>query len=775
MATDETAESVQSKDRATLADRRPPRLALALFALTFVVFLPVGENGFINFDTPEVLTENPLVNQGFTVEGVKRAFTEGQWNLWLPLTSLSHMLDCELFGLDPRGHHLMNAGIHALSAAALFLVLHGMTGCFWPAAFAAALFAIHPLRVESVAWAAERKDTLGALFWILTMGAYGRYVRGASRGSYATLLAVFALGLMAKPTIVTLPFALLLLDVWPLNRVKWKSGHDVAARLKANLFLLREKAPLFGGVAALSVVTMLAQQATAVVSMEEISLGARMANAAVSFVRYLGKTVWPEGLGVFYPLPENGWGGAATIGAFGVLALLSWLAFRNRKAAPWLPMMWLWFLGTSIPNIGLVQSGVQAMADRFSYIPSIGLSIATAWGGAALLRRLGWERARIGLVAGVALLILAVLTRKQIAHWRDSVTLFTRTIAVTQDNPIAQHNLATALLERGELASAQRHFLKALEFDPGHVEANIGAGITLADSGRLEEAAMRYREALASDPANLKAGNNLGSVLVSLERGQEAVAILERAREIGPDDADVLNNLGLAWASLGDGGRAMEFHRLAVEAAPEDIGARQNLGVAELDAGFPREAEATFREALRQEPKFAPALAGLGMALREMGRSTEAGVSFREALALEPGLTPARSGLIEVLTESGDHRRAVAELQTAMRLVPEDLENPSRFGWILSAAPEAELRNGAMAEKLVGDLRRIRGTDSPQDLDLLAAALAEQGRFEEAVREVTNAIRTAGEAGEAGDVEGMKRRLELYRAGKPFRLQDGFP
>lgn len=458
--------------------------------------------------------------------------------------------------------------------------------------------------------------------------------------------------------------------------------------------------------------------------------------------------------------------------AVGILALLSWLAYRNRGAMPWLPVMWLWFLGTLIPNIGLVQSGVQAMADRFSYIPSIGLSIIGAWSGAAALRRFDLGRAWIGLIAGVLLLALALATRVQIRHWKDSVTLFAHTIAVTRDNPVAHHNLATALLERGETEAAREHFLKALEFDPGHVEANVGAGITLERSGRLEEAATRYREALATDPDNLKAGNNLGSLLISLGRGKEAVAILERARELGPDDADVLTNLGLAWASLGDDERAMEFHRLAVEAAPEDVRARQNLAVAELDAGMSGIAEATFREVLRRDPKFAPALAGLGMALRAVGRSAEASVRFREALELDPGLAPAHSGLIEVLVETGEHRAAVAELQAAMRSDPGNLENPLRFGWLLAASPVAEIRNGVMAERLAKDLRRIRGREDYRDIDLLAAAQAEQEEFSRAVETAAAAEELARRAGMKDAAAAIGARLELYRGGRPFRLKD---
>lgn len=402
--------------------RRIWLLTAFLFSLVWIVFWPVGNNEFVNYDTPGYLTENPLVSRGFTWEGVKIAFTEGQSHLWHPLTTLSHMLDCELFGLEPRGHHLVNVGIHALTSALLIPLLHGLTRRLWPAAFAAAFFALHPLRVESVAWAAERKDTLSALFWVLTIAAYARHVRLPSQKTYGALLAVFGLAMLTKPTIVTLPAALLLLDYWPLNRVRSaanKGAGFIAATnefLRRNSGLLREKAPLALGALFVCGMTLRAQQSVAIVSTEEISVFLRLSNAVVSYVRYLDMTFWPKGLAVFYPFPQNGWGGGVVVLAAGLLAAITTLAIRFRAACPYLAVGWLWYLGTLAPNIGLVQAGIQSMADRFVYAPSLGLSLMIAWGAADLAASRRWKPMWMAVCAGMALFALAMTTRAQLGH-----------------------------------------------------------------------------------------------------------------------------------------------------------------------------------------------------------------------------------------------------------------------------------------------------------------------------------------------------------------------
>ncbi len=786
--------------------RAPALVALALFVVTLVVYLPVGGNEFVNFDTPHVLTENPDVYGGFTKEGVSKAFTEGQFNLWLPLTTLSHMLDVEMFGLNPRGHHLMNAAVHAGAAAALLLTLFSLTRRLWPSALAAAFFAVHPLRVESVAWAAERKDTLGALFWILTMWAYAGYVRAregqpasfaglppspgcvatsrraegrtvpwmGTRRAYALLLVVFALALMTKPTVVTLPFALLLLDAWPLNRVL-RGENGVSGWLRANRGLLQEKLPLVVGVVALSWLTIRAQSPAAVVSLEEIPLGSRLSNALVSYVCYLTQTVWPADLCVFYPLPVDGWGAGVTVVALAAILTVTLVTVKWRTAAPWFLVGWLWFLGTLVPNIGLIQSGVQARADRFTYVPSIGLALVVAWGAERFGRRWRWSAFHQGVAVVVVLAGLCGATRAQIGYWRDSVTLFARAVAVTRANPVAQHNLATAYLERGRSDLALEHFERALKFDPGHVEANIGAAVVLAQQGRAEEALRHYREALKTAPDNLRASTNLGNLLAALGQPHEALTWLEHAHRIAPDDPDTLNNLGLVWAALGDETKAVEWYGRALELDDDHVLARQNLAVALLESGQLKAARREFEATLQRAPNMALAMTGLGLTLKRAGDLEAAVARFREALRIDPAQALARSEMIASLLALGRHRETVQALQRAIGLEPDDPEHPRRLAWLLAACPDERIRRGELAERAARDLMTSARRLDPRNLDLLAAALAEQGRFADAAVLADRAREQAAKAGLAPDAEAIQRRLELYRKGAPFRLKDAFP
>lgn len=763
------------------AVRRMRLLTALLFALVWIVYWPVGDNEFVNYDTPGYLTGNRLVNQGITWEGVKIAFTEGQSHLWHPLTTFSHMLDCELFGLEPRGHHLMNVGIHALTSALLIPLLFGLTRRMWPAVFAAAFFALHPLRVESVAWAAERKDTLAALFWILTIAAYARYVRLPSKKSYGALLAVFGLAMLTKPTIVTLPAALLLLDYWPLNRIRPGGGKGLSliaatgALLRRNAGLFREKAPLVLGALFVCVMTIRAQRGVAIVSTEEISMALRLSNAVVSYVRYLDLTFWPDDLAVFYPFPENGWGGGVVALAAGLLAVVTGLAIRFRATCPYLAVGWLWFLGTLVPNIGLVQAGVQSMADRFVYIPSLGLAIMLAWGGADLAANRRWHPKWTAACGAAALVAMAMATQAQLSHWRNSVTLFTRALQVTEVNPVAHHNLATALLERGKMDGALEHFEAALRHDPGHVEANIGAAMIYSEIGRGDLAAQRYREALLTDPGNGRAANNLGNILVSMGRADEAIGVFESALARNATDPDTFNNLGLAFAALGQPDRAMDAYREAMALQPDHYRARQNLAIALTEEGDHEAAVLEFRQALRIKPDFMQAQAGLGIALRRLGRLDESIAALRAALELAPALGLIRSELVEALVRKGDYFEAAAQLGMALNVDQNDVESALRLGWIMAACPENRLRDGARAERLaVGFLARSSGKD-PRHLDLKAAALAEQGRFADAALEAEQAFNEARSRGSSELASAIQNRLTLYRNAMPYRLENEFP
>ncbi|TMA81673.1 MAG: tetratricopeptide repeat protein [Deltaproteobacteria bacterium] len=502
-------------------------LAAALVLVTLVVYWPVVGSDFVNLDDDRYVTANPHVQRGLSLAGLRWALSSGEASLWLPLTWLSHMADCQLYGLAPAGHHVTNLLLHAANAALLLAVLVRVTGSLWSSAAVAALFALHPLRVESVAWVAERKDVLSALFWLLTLFAYAHYVErpGASRLGLVALC--FAAGLMAKPMLVTLPFVLLLLDYWPLGRL-------ARARLPA---LIGEKLPLAAMAAAVSVVTLLvAERGGATVGWRPLPLAARIANALVAYAMYLTKTVWPSGLAAFYP-PPAGWSGGEVGASAAVLGLLSALAIVSARRQPFLLVGWLWFLGTLVPVIGIVQAGDQVLADRFTYVPHIGLFIALVWGGNHLLR--GFEAVRPAAVAGmtVTLLTLAALSRRQVAYWHDSITLFTHAIEATTGNWLAHNNLGYALAEQGRTEEAARHFRTALESNPGYPEALNNLGTLLARQGLTEEAAGYFSQALRLRPRYTDARSNLGAALAAQGKTDEAMAEFQQLLALDPSNA----------------------------------------------------------------------------------------------------------------------------------------------------------------------------------------------------------------------------------------------
>ncbi len=488
--------------------RRPLLLAGALALLTLAAFLPSFWNGFVNLDDSLYVTNNRVVKEGLTWEGLAWARTANVANNWHPLTMLTHMLDCQLFGLNAAGHHGTSLLLHVANVLLLFEVLRRMTGSPGRSAAAAGLFGLHPLRVESVAWVAERKDVLSALFWILAMGAYGRYVREPSAKRYLLVVLAMALGLLSKPMVVTLPFALLLLDVWPLGRLKLDET-GWGRRLGRLGQLIAEKLPLFALSAVGSVVT-LRYQTTSLVSLEVFPWSLRLANVAVGYATYLYKTVVPRNLAVFYPIPSEipVWKGLA---AAALLLILTALAVWKARKTPWFLVGWLWFLGTLVPVIGIVQVGRQAMADRYTYIPSIGLSLAVCWGipamsaMSAISASRRWRPALAGATV-LVLFVLAALTWVQVHCWSNSVTLFRHALAVTQGNYVAHVALARSLAAKGDWAGAAEQFQGALTLRPGLREARIG----LRESLRRTGPSGKDRDALRkAQPRDEKDGGRL--------------------------------------------------------------------------------------------------------------------------------------------------------------------------------------------------------------------------------------------------------------------------
>jgi len=545
------------------AERRTLPIAVLLALATLLAYWPVVQCGYLNLDDDLYVTANPAVWGGLTLAGARWALTATHAGLWHPLTWLSHMLDVQLYGSNPAGHHATNLLLHVANVVLLLLVLVRTTGALWPSAAVAALFALHPLRVESVAWVAERKDLLSGLFGLTTIWAYARYAERPHAGRYALVALSLALGLMAKPMLVTLPLVLLLLDRWPLRR-------------GTSLRLVVEKMPLLALAAAAGIMEMVAaQRAGAVGHLARFPLEARLANALVSYARYLGKTLWPSGLAVFYPYP-SAWPAPQLAGAAGLLMAVTLLAIVQMRRRPYLLVGWLWFLGMLFPVSGVVQAGSQAMADRFTYLPLIGLFVMAAWGGQDLLARWPVRPPVLAACAVALLLALGCTTWRQVGYWHDSTRLFTHALEVTSANWLAHNNLGDALAREGKLEEATRHIAESIRLEPSNPDAHYNLGVVLHRQGRPAEAIAHYREALRLAPDYPNAHNNLGVALLDGGEVEQAIGELQQAF-LMHQDAGTHFNLGLALAKQGRTDEAIEHYREAVHLKPDFGEARQHL------------------------------------------------------------------------------------------------------------------------------------------------------------------------------------------------------
>ena len=595
-------------------------MAAGLAVATFAVYGQVISHQFISLDDDAYIRDNPMVAGGLTLKGIAWAFTTFLDSNWHPLTWLSHMVDSEIFGLNAGGPLLVNALIHVSNTLLLFLFLKRVTGASWRSAIVAALFALHPLHVESVAWAVERKDTLSTFFGLLSLLAYARYTEAASSKRYALVALWLGLGLMTKPMLVTWPFVLLLLDYWPLRRLEWQPADGIKRFGKAWVPLIREKLPLFCLVAASMVVTYLAQLYGGTVrALVDASFPWRLANALASYAKYLLLTFWPSGLGVYYPLSPAGVPAWQLAVAVVLLLAITAIALREARRRPYLIMGWLWFLGTLVPVIGLVQVGVgPAMADRYHYIPSIGLFTAIIFGLAdlAIAWRIG--RVSIALVSAAVLLLFGSLTALQVSRWRDTMTLFERTLSVTSDNLVIHFNLGHFLGEQGKYDEAVPHFAEALRIKPDFFDALINMGLSLLEQGKPAEAIFYYQRALSVEPDNAKAHMQLALALVKGDKGDDALQQFYKALELAPKDADIRTNLGLMLASRKKLSEAAVQLNEALRLNPNNAEAHNNLGLVFLMAGQPEKGLPHFSTALRLKPNFTVALDNLRRAQRQI-------------------------------------------------------------------------------------------------------------------------------------------------------------
>jgi tetratricopeptide (TPR) repeat protein len=799
--------------------------ACLLAVLAFALYAETGSFEFLNYDDPDYVSRNPAVARGLSLDGARWAAGFHAAN-WHPLTWLSHMLDVQLFGLEPGPMHVVNAVLHALNAGLLFLALSALTLRFWPSLLVAALFAVHPLRVQVVAWIAERKELLASAFFFALLGAYARYARTRGRAAYAAVVAFLALGCMAKPMLVTAPFVLLLLDAWPLARL----GANPPAESAARVWL--EKLPLFAIAAASCSLTVLAQRAGgALGELAALSFADRLWTAGTGVLEYLRSCAWPSGLAAFYPHPLLTGGGVLVTGAIGlaVVLALSLAAWVLRRRAPALFTGWFWFIGMLVPVLGLMQVGDPAWADRYAYLPSIGLAMALVFGLAEALRERENLLAGLALAGVAAAAALSVVTARTLPHWRDSRALFERALAVTEGNWIAHNNLGLVYLERRETARAREHFESAARMRPSFVQARFNLGLAREADGQFAQAVESYRAALAVRPGHAetllrmaalaraegsheqakefyeqaiqanpshagvwigfarllletgdvdRAGNCAASALkleaslpdahvilaeIALKRGDlsEAGERLARAEALAPPTAETRGLRGRLLFMKNDlAGARAEFEQ-AIVLDPNALRARYDLGTLLLNLRDVEAARSQFQAVNDIRPGDPEASIALAVIASNEGRSDEAQRLLEGALERSPGLPLALINLAAVHEQRGGWAEALDCYEKSFESGPPIPSAACAAAWILATGPDETLLDGARAVQLAKYALQRQADDA---VEVLAAAHARAGDFEQAVLAQEEAVRRA----QGEQKRGQEERLELYRAGKAY-------
>jgi tetratricopeptide (TPR) repeat protein len=712
--------------------RSLPLLCLLLAVVTFAVYLPTLRNDFVNYDDSDYVTANPHVQSGLKWENIEWAFTTGHASNWHPITWLSHMIDCQLFGQQPAMHHLVSVLFHVANVVLLVLLLNKMTGAVWRSVIVAALFALHPLHVESVAWASERKDVLSAFFFLLALMAYTRSRRGDEADSaagficassprrlrtgaalswYFLALLLFALGLISKPMLVTTPFVLLLLDYWPLQRFQLATFNLQPATL---VRLLVEKLPFFALSVISCVITFLVQRKGGAVS-TTISFGARAANAIVSYVHYVLDMFWPNHLSVLYPHPGT-WPTLQVLTSAIFLIVLTGVVLFSVRKHPYLPVGWFWFIGMLVPAIGFVQVGIQCRADRYTYLPLIGLFIMLAWGVAELVTHFSTAtqtgslspsdggrgnetRARqeisnspaLVFVTGVCVFSLAacaVVTFRQISYWRNSETLFRRAVQVTEKNYLAYNNLGFYLSNRGETAEAMENYRESLKIKPDYEDALNNLGYAYAGQKKYPEAIAYYEAALRIRPNHPEVNNNYGNALADVGRIDEAIAHFTIALQQKPEHANAHNNLGVALSMNGRYAEAIEHFHAALRYKPNDASSHSNLGNAYAIQGKFDLAIPEYQEAIRLNPKDSQALNNLANSLSSQGKLDEAISQYNAALNLKPSDPEIHYNLGMAFARQGKRQEALAHYTEAVRLKPDYAEAQTQLRVLGGPSPQ---------------------------------------------------------------------------------------
>ncbi|PWU11493.1 MAG: hypothetical protein C5B50_23195 [Verrucomicrobia bacterium] len=835
-------------------------IMLALAAATLAVYWPVRHFDFVNYDDGEGVLRCAMIRQGLTWPGVAWAFLNRHMGNWQPLTSISYMWDAELCHLDPAWPHVENVLFHVANTLLLFVLLKSMTGARWRSAFVAALFALHPLHVESVAWVSERKDVLSTFFFMLTLMAYVEYVtfqttkctkteeagkavsastspfrvfrvfRGSALFWYVAALFLFALGLMSKPMLVTVPCVLLLLDYWPFDRYHSGDSPNLqsppsvqGSRFKVQgsrfVFLVLEKIPFFALALAMCCITIIAQERSgAVAELSVVPMHSRLENVLVSYARYIQKMVWPCDLVAHYPrvLDWPLWSlgaAAALLGAITLAALWTW------RSRPYLIFGWLWFLGTLVPVIGLVQVGTQSMADRYTYIPLIGLFITVAWGiadvcGTAPLSKRtshvvpcskseisgpdGPPRPATGRLVAVwstalaAVIGCAVLSSRQVWYWADSISLFKRVSAIYPDLALPYNNIGSALLDRGQFEEAILSLKTALRLQPDYVDAHNNYGLCLWRLGRDQLALEQFKAVLNEHGPDGKALYNMGVVLFHQGKLDEAKACFAGALRLTPASAEAHNNLGNVLASQGKRPEAVREFESAIACAPDLVEARYNLARCFGEMGDPQQAIAHYVSALRIKPDYLEARIALARMLERTGQLAEAAGQYAAALELQPNLVEAHNNLSNLAAQLNNPKEALSHAQEAVRLKPDwaephyNLANALFLGDKLQGAvdqyrealrlkpdyPEVRQNFGFALEKLgqygeateqYRQLLKAR-PDFAAAYERLASVLAKQSNFAEAIKTAEEGLRLANASNQKELAQELQKGLQEYQA-----------
>jgi tetratricopeptide (TPR) repeat protein len=740
-------------------------------ALVLLVFLAFGQSaqyGFLNWDDIIYIRDYPEVKAGLSLKGFVWAWTHPHYSNWHPLTTLSFMFDSSVFGSNGAGFHQHNLVLHAITVVLFFLALRKFTDSTWRSAFATALFAIHPLRVESVAWITERKDVLSGLFLMATLLAYAAYAKKPSKGRYAAVFLLFACGLLSKSVLVTVPALLLLLDVWPLQRLPLSA--PAGSLLGRAWPLLREKIPLILLSAGSCVATILSVDLHRPMSPPPFL--ARLAYIPVWCVTYVRQFFFPVDLSAHYPYVQAGPLPSIALGCLLILGAISVLCWFYRNSLPVLLVAWAWFFIALLPVIGIVPPGIQLMADRYTYVAQIGMAIAVAWGGHHLTA--SWSRKWMApTLAGLIVAGLAALSFQQTRYWKSDEALWQHTVAVTHENDFGNGQLGDSLAVAGKLNEAEPYYREALRLNPNLAGVLNNLALVKRNQGNLAESESLLKRATIVSPWFSGARNDLAAVQIAQNRMAEARQTIEETVKLEPNNFDAVYRLGVILSegdpAKADYPRSIEYLTHAAQLQPGNAQIFFSLGNAYFLSGKIPESVASFQAALQRDPKHSRAANNLGTILARANRLPESIAAYRHAIQADPSYLDAYDGLADVLIRAKKADEAVQVWQAALRQNAQDIRAHYKLSWLLATYPESGIRNGREAETLARRGIELNGGKEGLLYDALGAACAEQGRFDEAIENATKAVELVSAANNTVARDTIQLRLEGYKNQKPFR------